>query len=208
MSITVAANNPNYSSLNGVLFNKNQTVLVLFPLGEATTNSSYTIPSGVTSIGAGAFEICKSLTSVTVPAGITNIGNEAFDNCTNLTSVTFLGNAPSFGSYVFGNSYSSSGLVPATVYYYYGTSGWGATYGGLPAAMLNAPAPQINGGANVQMGDFDFIITGVTNQTVVVEASTNLMDWQPIWTNTLSTISTNFTDSQWTSYPNRFFRVH
>ena len=29
----------------------------------------------------------------------------------------------------------------ATVYYYYGTTGWEATYGGLPTVMLGAPAP-------------------------------------------------------------------
>ncbi len=206
MSITVAANNPNYSSLNGVLFNKNQTTLVLFPLGQATTNSSYIIPNNVTSIGAGAFEICTSLKNVTIPAGVTNIGYEAFDNCTNLTSVTFQGNAPSFGGYAFGNSYASSGLIPATVYYYYGTSGWGVTYDGLPTVEL-AWSPQINVSASVPSGGFSFTIIGTNGMSITVEASTNFVSWKPIWTNTMPATSTTFTDAQWSSYPNRFYRV-
>jgi hypothetical protein len=208
MNITVAANNPDYSSLNGVLFDTNQITLVLFPLGKATTNSSYIIPASVKSISNSAFSFCVGLTSITIPAGVTNISNEAFENCTNLTTITFLGNASSLGSYAFASNYSDSGLIPATVYYYYGTSGWGTTCGGLPAVMLGAPAPQIggSGGVSVQFGGFNFTVAGVTNQTVVVEASTNLVNWQSIWTNTLFGASTNFTDLRWTNYPARFYR--
>jgi hypothetical protein len=109
------------------------------------------------------------------------------------------------GIYVFYNV--SAG---ATVYYYYGTSGWGTTYGGLPTVMLGAPPPQIGGGGGnvgVQAGMFGFTLTGVTNQTIVVEVSTNLVNWQSIWTNTLSGTSTNFTDLQWTNYSYRFYRA-
>jgi hypothetical protein len=38
-----------------------------------------------------------------------------------------------------------------------------------------------------------------------VEASTNLMNWQPVQTN--STPPFQFNDSHWTSYPSRFYRV-
>jgi hypothetical protein len=41
----------------------------------------------------------------------------------------------------------------------------------------------------------------------VVEASTNLHDWQPVQTNTLIGGLTAFIDPQWTNYPGRFYRL-
>jgi len=106
-----------------------------------------------------------------------------------------------------GNAFGNNPAA-GTVYYYYGTTGWGTTFGGLPTMMLGAPVPQIgNGGVTVQTNGISFAIGGVTNQTVVVEASTNLLNWQPVWTNTLTSALTNFTDSRWTNYPARFYRV-
>ena len=151
------------------------------------------------------FLTALSLTSVTIPNSVTTIGMYACWFCTGLTKITFQVNAPALGIYVFYNV--SAG---ATVYYYYGTSGWGTTYGGLPTVMLGAPPPQIGGvGGNVDVhsGNFSFTLTGVTNQTIVVEVSTNLVNWQSIWTNTLSGTSINFTDLQQTNYSYRFYRA-
>ena len=50
--------------------------------------SSVTIPNSVTSIGGGAFSRCSSLSSVTIPSGVTSIGSNAFDRCSSLSSVT------------------------------------------------------------------------------------------------------------------------
>ena len=163
--------------------------------------TSVTIPNSVTNIGYGAFGDCDSLTSVVIPNSVTSIGWYAFDGCTSLTNITFLGNAPTLGS-AFGVG------LGAKVYYYYGTTGWGTTYGDLPTVMLGAPAPQVGAGsAGVKPGGFGFTLNGVTNQTIVVEASTDLANWQPIWTNTLSTLSTNFVDPDWVNYPQRFYRL-
>ena len=82
-TITVVAQNPFYSSTNGVLFNENQTTLVEYPGGVEGT---YTIPGSVTSIGDDAFAEA-SVTSVTIPAGVTNIGAAAFGSCYNLTTI-------------------------------------------------------------------------------------------------------------------------
>ncbi len=90
-SFTVAEANPNFSSLNGVLFDKQKTSLINYPLSK--TETSYSIPSSVTSIQAFAFNEGSSLTSVIIPAGVITIENYAFWNASRL-NVYFLGNAP------------------------------------------------------------------------------------------------------------------
>ncbi|HEX5219793.1 MAG TPA: leucine-rich repeat domain-containing protein [Verrucomicrobiae bacterium] len=199
-NISVNSANTAYSSLNGILFNKAQTTLIQFP---ATRGGSYVIPNGVTTIGAYSFYQCPSLTSVTIPNSITSIKVFAFAVCPSLTSFTFAGNRPSLEGAVF---YLLG--AGATVYYYYGTIGWGLTYGGLPTVMLGAPAPQVAAASTgAKQGGFGFTITGVTNQTIVVEASTNLVNWRPVWTGTLSALSTNFIDPDSVNHPHRFYRA-
>jgi hypothetical protein len=102
-AITVDATNAFYSSLNGVLFDKSQTTLVLFPGG---LGGSYTIPASVTTIGAGAFFACEfgtcpSVASVTIPESVTSIGESAFEYCISLTSVTIPASVYSFGQGAF-----------------------------------------------------------------------------------------------------------
>lgn len=201
-NIVVDTANPAYSSTNGVLFDKAQTTLIQFPGG---LGGNYTIPNSVTNLGNYAFNNCTSLKSVTIPDNIANIDSISFYICTGLTNITFLGNAPTFVILPSIPYDFTTWGVSATIYYYYGTSGWGATYGGLPTVEL-AWTPQIVGGANMQP-NFSFTIIGTNGMSAVVEASTNLVDWQPVWTNTLSGASAIFTDSQWTNYPARFYRA-
>ncbi|MGN1123813.1 MAG: fibronectin type III domain-containing protein, partial [Eubacterium sp.] len=84
-SITVDLNNQNYSSQDGVLFNKDKTTLIQHPIGN--TRTSYAIPSSVTSIGNSAFSGCNSLTSVTIPSSVVSIGYGAFGACGSLNKV-------------------------------------------------------------------------------------------------------------------------
>ncbi len=83
--INVSENNATYSSDNGILFNKNKSVIICYPKGK--TDTSYKIPEGVTSIGNSAFYGCDSLTSIEIPEGVTSIDWSAFSNCSGLTSV-------------------------------------------------------------------------------------------------------------------------
>lgn len=85
-SIEVDPNNAYYSSVDGVLFNKNKTHLIEYIIEN--TRTSYIIPKGVTKIGREAFAYSDSLTSVTIQEGVTDIGYQAFAYCGNLTSIT------------------------------------------------------------------------------------------------------------------------
>ena len=109
-SIEVSNNNENYSSTDGVLFNKNKSELITYPAGK--TDSEYAIPNSVTSIGSYAFFDCESLTSVTIPNSVTNIGVYAFYGCKSLTSVTIPDSVISIGDYAF--SYCES-LTSVTI---------------------------------------------------------------------------------------------
>ncbi len=133
-NITVAAANANYSSANGVLFNKGQTELIQYPGGRV---GNYTIPGGVTSIGNYAFGWCDGLIRVTIPASMTNIGDGVFDGCYGLTGVYFKGDAPSAGEDVFGCDCGGDDYN-AIVYRLSGAAGWPAVpepWCGRPTAL-------------------------------------------------------------------------
>ena len=162
-----------------------------------------TLPGSVTNIGYRAFYGCLGLTSVTLGRGVSVIGAEAFYGCGGLASVCFTGNVPvGVGADPFRN------VVNATVYYLPDTLGWESAFAGRPALLWN---PQVQGGAGfgLQSKYFGFTIAGTPDILVVVEACTNLATpvWAPVATNTLSGGASAFSDSQWTNFPARFYRL-
>ena len=86
--INVAEQNPNYSSEDGVLFNKDKSVLIQYPGG--IMGESYIIPSSVAVIGECAFHN-SGITSVTIPKSVTEIRQAAFSYCYNLTDACYDG---------------------------------------------------------------------------------------------------------------------
>ena len=75
-AINVKEGNENYSSYNGVLFNKDKTELICCPIGKIET---YVIPDGVKTIGSYAFKDCSNLWSVIIPDTVEVIGDYAFN---------------------------------------------------------------------------------------------------------------------------------
>ena len=73
--VQTAADNPNYSSADGVLFNKDQTVLIHYP---ANREGSYVIPESVEEVGDYAFYDCRKLSGFRFPSGLKRIGQSAF----------------------------------------------------------------------------------------------------------------------------------
>ena len=84
-SIEVDANNSEYSSENGVLFNKDKDTIVAYPMGKEDT--SYVVPDGVLEIGMSAFHSCSKLTNVKLPDGVEIIDDFAFAFCYGLESI-------------------------------------------------------------------------------------------------------------------------
>ena len=85
--IDADSKNTMFSSVDGVLYNKDKAVLAAFPGGKTTAE----IPDGVTVIKAHAFSNSAALTSVQLPASIAGIEYGAFYNCENLKDVYYNG---------------------------------------------------------------------------------------------------------------------
>ncbi len=112
--INVSENNTAYCSENGVLYNKAKTEIMRFPCQK--TDTSFTIPNGVTGIANGAFENCRNLTGITIPKGAKSIGDDVFSNCEGLTSITIPDGVTSIGSSAFYECIAlTSAVIPNTV---------------------------------------------------------------------------------------------
>ena len=98
ISIEVENENENYSSENGVLFNKNKTNLIYCPGGKT---GEYIIPNSVTTIEYFAFCSCKNLTLITIPNSVISIQHGAFSDCISLTSITIPNSVIEIGLEVF-----------------------------------------------------------------------------------------------------------
>ena len=84
-SINVSNNNKNYSSNDGVLFNKSQTELITYPADKA--DGKYIVPNSVMTIDKYAFYGCRNLIGVTIPETLTSIDEFSFFNCASIESI-------------------------------------------------------------------------------------------------------------------------
>ncbi len=107
-TISVDTNNSVYRSMEGVLFDRNQTLLVQCPGGKL---GNYVIPDGVVHIGGYAFAGCANLTDITIGKGVTNIGVYAFADCTGLSSVSIPNSVTSIGDAAFCRCRGLSGVA-------------------------------------------------------------------------------------------------
>jgi hypothetical protein len=126
MEINVAKENPAYLSRDGVLFNREGTVLIQFPGGRS---GSYSIADGIERIDPYAFAQSYQLERLVIPSGVTTIGTGAFYQ-SGLDAIYFFGNPPDLGDDIFKETY---GLE---VYFSNKATGWGQTFVGL-----RPPAP-------------------------------------------------------------------
>lgn len=108
-SINVSENNENYSSVDGVLYNKDKTELITYP--RFKTDKSYTIPDTVKTIGDSAFQGCSLLENLTMPDGLTTIGSFAFNRCTSLNNVILPGSLTTIDNFAFSGCSSLKNVI-------------------------------------------------------------------------------------------------
>lgn len=111
--IQVAKDNPNFSSLNGVLYSKKQDTLVIYP--AAKTDAAYIIPSCVTSVAMYAFSENPYLETLTIPNSLIKVGDSAFYNCKNLRAVSYNGTEEEWNQITIG--LLNEKLTGATIQY-------------------------------------------------------------------------------------------
>ena len=109
-SINVSPKNPNYKSVEGVLYNKDGTTLVQWPAGITGTAN---IPKGVTSIGRSAFNGNK-LADVIIPNSVISIERYAFGN-NQLTNIIIPNSVVSIGDLAFANNQLTNVFIPGSV---------------------------------------------------------------------------------------------
>jgi hypothetical protein len=113
IAINVAADNPAYTSENGVLYNKDKTELIVYPAGK--TDPFFTIPDSVTFIRESAFSLNKAITGVKIPCGVTSIGESAFSNCEKLASINIPDGITNLEYWTFARTALTSITIPDSV---------------------------------------------------------------------------------------------
>ena len=142
--IRISPENPSYSSVDGVVFDKTQTKLLFYPMklsvgvyqipdgvteigAEAFLDqdrmTGVIIPDSVTAIGVRAFSGCSNLKDVTIGSGVTRIGEKAFLGCTQLETVTIPDSVREIGDYAFGYEEKSQDYFQYGKFVIYGAAG-------------------------------------------------------------------------------------
>ena len=111
--IHVSPDNPNYSSIDGVLYDKNGTEIICVP---ANKKGIFEIPEKVEKIRSNAFEGCEYLTDINMPSSVEEIGARAFSGCKSLEYINIPSSLKNIGSLAFYNCIGLKYLeIPSSV---------------------------------------------------------------------------------------------
>jgi len=181
--INVADSNTILKSIDGVLFNKDCTTLITYPMSR---KGSYTVPDGVKTIEQSAFEGCLFLTDVSIPESCNLINNSAFMSCYTLEKIIMSGSTPpSLGNYVFDGIPSTSRIkVPKDSLTVYKTAAvWYGYSSIITTPVIYAAGGYINGsGVYVPC----YWADGVMTSLAVLNSTKNS------YANTIKVIGSNF----------------
>lgn len=109
--INVSEDNPYFTSVDGVLYNKDMTVLLVYPNGKAPLETNdegkvvgggeFTVPETVKEIGENAFYICSNLRMIKFSDSIEKISDKAFIKCGNLAELSLPSSLKEIGADAF-----------------------------------------------------------------------------------------------------------
>ena len=100
--ITVSEDNNYYASEDGVLYNKDKTVLLLYP--DCKSGNEFTVPEGVETIASDSFRDCPMLETLTIGGTVKTIEANACRNLFNLTTLNIESGVEYIGDHAFADS--------------------------------------------------------------------------------------------------------
>ncbi|MDE5994262.1 MAG: leucine-rich repeat domain-containing protein [Oscillospiraceae bacterium] len=109
-AINISEGSSKYSSIDGVLFDKEKTKMIYYPCGKKET--TYTIPETVNTVGKYAFMYNYTLTEVIISNNVTALGETSFYECSSLTNVIIGDGITSIGEWTF---YDCDNLTSVTI---------------------------------------------------------------------------------------------
>ncbi|MBR2195538.1 MAG: leucine-rich repeat domain-containing protein [Salinivirgaceae bacterium] len=113
-AITVEDGNPNYVSVDGVLYTIYTTQLVQYPIGK--NSSSFVFPNTVTTIARSSFRGCTKLQNVTLSESLTSVAGYAFNKCSNLKTINIPSSVTCIDDHTFDGCHNLKVIaIPATV---------------------------------------------------------------------------------------------
>lgn len=115
-NISVASDSGDYCSVDGVLFNKDKTILYAYPLGKP--EKTYAVPDTVTELYESAFDGCTRLTGITLPNGLEIIGDYALLGCSALTDINIPDSVTKIGDLNFYNNENIRVTYKGKTYFY------------------------------------------------------------------------------------------
>ncbi len=199
--------NEHYCDIDGVLYNKDRSVLIRYP--EHREAVGYTIPDTVTELAPSAFETAGYLETIVIPDTVTLLGERCFSMCSALKSVKLPQGITEIPQYCFGSSnnleelfipksvtkigfysctyYSNNNKAPITVYYEGSEENWNAisidtgNSGFENAKMIyNFPFESgisIKGDVNAD-GSFDILDVTLLQKWLLAVPDVKLADWK------------------------------
>jgi len=109
IGINVDGKNKYFSSVDGVLYNKDKTVIIRCPSNYP--NETFVIPNTVEKIAYGCFSNVKALKSVIMSNSVKEIDENAFAYCSNLEEIKLSKNIKSIERYTFNYCISLKEIV-------------------------------------------------------------------------------------------------
>ena len=135
-SFTIADRNPHFLTEDGVLYNKEKTILYYYPIAKKA--ESFTVPSSVLEIMPSAFNNAQNLKKAELPDGLGKIWHHAFAGCKNLEELTIPESVT-----VIGNNFLNGAGPDNTVSLY---------FDGKPAEIMERAFSNVNVTATVPAG--------------------------------------------------------
>lgn len=122
---------------NGVLFSKDKTVLIQYPVGSKSTD--YIIPKSVHTIKDYAFSGANNLVSVLIPDSVQTIGDCAFGTCDNLIAVEIPSSVSCIGERAFSSCLNLERITVDAENLWYSSDEYGVLYDKWHTKLLQYP---------------------------------------------------------------------